>query len=93
MRGAYGKPIGTVARVAVGQILFSIRVKTAMTQVAIDALKRSGDKFPGNHRVAVSRKWGFTKYDIADYERLRAEGKIVPDGVNVQVKNIHVKLD
>jgi large subunit ribosomal protein L10e len=93
MRGAYGKPIGTVARVNVNQILVSIRAKPMHEKACIDALKRAGDKFPGNHRVVVSKKWGFTKYERAEYEKLRAEGKLIPDGSTVKVFNTHVKLD
>jgi len=29
----------------------------------------------------VSRKWGFTKWDTEDYQALRKEGRLQPDGV------------
>jgi len=37
-------------------------------------------------QIVVSKKWGFTKWPREDYERLRAEGILVPDGVGVQYK-------
>eukprot|EP00700_Malawimonas_jakobiformis_P002627 EC724595.1.p2 GENE.EC724595.1~~EC724595.1.p2 ORF type:complete len:218 (+),score=69.86 EC724595.1:32-655(+) len=93
MRGAYGKPTGTVARIKIGQVLMSIRAKEQHEKACLDALKRACDKFPGHHRIAVSRKWGFTPYDRAEYEKLRAAGKIVPDGDHVKVVSTHVKLE
>merc|ERR1712013_477300 len=38
MRGAYGKPQGTVARVNIGQPLMSIRCKDAHEATAVEAL-------------------------------------------------------
>jgi len=47
MRGAFGKPIGKVARVKIGSLLYSIRVKEANKAHAIEALRRAKMKFPG----------------------------------------------
>jgi large subunit ribosomal protein L10e len=41
MRGAWGKPYGTVARVNIGQIILSIRTKDANKAVALEALRRA----------------------------------------------------
>jgi hypothetical protein len=41
MRGAFGKPYGTVARVNIGQIILSIRTKDANKAVALEALRRA----------------------------------------------------
>lgn len=41
MRGAYGKPYGTVARVEIGQVLLSVRCKDANRAVVIEALRRA----------------------------------------------------
>lgn len=38
--------------------------------------------FYSHTQVVVSRKWGFTKWDTADYQALRKEGRLQPDGVN-----------
>jgi large subunit ribosomal protein L10e len=80
MRGAFGKPCGKVARVDIGQILMSIRTKDAFRAPAIECLRRAKYKFPGKQKVLVSRRWGFTQYTRAEYEALKAENKIVPDG-------------
>eukprot|EP01111_Echinosteliopsis_oligospora_P008998 TRINITY_DN2553_c0_g1_i1.p1 TRINITY_DN2553_c0_g1~~TRINITY_DN2553_c0_g1_i1.p1 ORF type:complete len:214 (-),score=55.68 TRINITY_DN2553_c0_g1_i1:27-668(-) len=80
MRGAFGKPNGTVARVKIGQILFSIRCKDATAPHAIEALRRSAFKFPGRQKIVVSKKWGFTPFPREDYEKLRKNGRIIPDG-------------
>ena len=41
MRGAWGKPYGTVARVNIGQIILSIRTKDANAAVVQEALRRA----------------------------------------------------
>merc|ERR1712146_292778 len=59
MRGAYGKPYSTVARVDIGQIMISIRCKQNVVPVAAEALRRAMYKFPGRQRVMKSKKFGF----------------------------------
>merc|ERR1711962_869305 len=93
MRGAYGKPQGTVARVHIGQPLISIRCKDQHTAVAIEALRRAKFKFPGRQKIFTSRKWGFTKWDRDVYLGMRQSGTLVPDGTNVQYHPCHGKLD
>ena len=51
MRGAFGKPQGTVARVNIGQPLISIRCKDNNEATAIEALRRAKFKFPGRQKV------------------------------------------
>lgn len=41
MRGAWGKPYGTVARVNIGQIILSIRCKDSNKAVVLEALRRA----------------------------------------------------
>lgn len=48
MRGAWGKPYGTVARVNIGQILMSIRCKDVNRPIVLEALRRARYKFPGS---------------------------------------------
>ncbi|XP_057310357.1 60S ribosomal protein L10-like [Hydractinia symbiolongicarpus] len=84
MRGAFGKPQGTVARVNIGQPLISIRCKDAHEATAIEALRRAKFKFPGRQKIFVSKKWGFTKWDREEYLERRRDGSIKPDGTNVQ---------
>lgn len=57
MRGAFGKPQGVCARVAIGQILLSIRCKDVHNPQSQEALRRAKFKFPGRQKIVVSRNW------------------------------------
>merc|ERR1719171_2738404 len=86
MRGAFGKPQGTVARVRIGQPLLSVRTHDKHKAAVIEALRRTKFKFPGRQKIYVSKKWGFTKWNRDEYETMRADGRLQYDGVNVQYK-------
>ncbi|KAF2070957.1 hypothetical protein CYY_007730 [Polysphondylium violaceum] len=92
MRGAFGKPMGTVARVDIGQIIFSIRCKDSVSNHVLEALRRSSYKFPGRQKIVVSKKWGFTSFDRETYQRLKSEGRLMNDGANVKVITEHGTL-
>ena len=77
MRGAWGKPYGTVARVNIGQIILSIRCKEANAPVIMEALRRARYKFPGRQKIIVSKKWGFTNVNKEQYQALKAEGRVL----------------
>ena len=51
MRGAFGKPQGTVARVDIGQVILSVRTKDSHKASAIEAFRRAKFKFPGRQKV------------------------------------------
>lgn len=51
MRGAFGKPQGTVARVDIGQVIMSIRTRDNHKASAIEALRRAKFKYPGRQKV------------------------------------------
>lgn len=51
MRGAFGKPQGTVARVHIGQVIMSVRTKAQNKEHVIEALRRAKFKFPGRQKV------------------------------------------
>ncbi len=51
MRGAFGKPQGTVARVDIGQIIMSVRTKDNHQAAAIEAFRRAKFKYPGRQKV------------------------------------------
>lgn len=84
MRGAFGKPQGLVARVNIGQVIFSVRTKDAYKANVIEALRRCKYKFPGQQKIVVSNKWGFTPLKREEYVKLRAEGRLKPDGCYVK---------
>ena len=51
MRGAFGKPQGTVARVNIGQTIMSIRSKENHQASCLEAFRRAKFKFPGRQKV------------------------------------------
>jgi len=53
MRGAFGKPQGTVARVHIGQIIMSVRAKDSHKEKVIEALRRAKFKYPGRQKVCI----------------------------------------
>ena len=77
MRGAWGKPYGTVARVNIGQIILSIRCKDSNAAVIQEALRRARYKFPGRQKIIVSRKWGFTNVNREDYLKLKEDKRVL----------------
>lgn len=77
MRGAWGKPYGTVARVNIGQIIMSIRCKESNSAVIIEALRRARYKFPGRQKIIVSKRWGFTNVSKGEYQKLKEEKKVL----------------
>lgn len=93
MRGAFGKPQGLAARVQIGQVLMSIRCRDQHAHVAAEALRRAKFKFPGRQKIVASRNWGFTAYSREDYVKFKAEGRIVPDGVNARLSGCRGPLD
>lgn len=92
MRGAWGKPQGTVARVNIGQVIMSIRTRDNNKAVVYEALRRCKYKFPGRQKIIISNKWGFTKLTREEYVVKRQEGKLLPDGCYVKYLNEHGPL-
>merc|ERR1740121_2387138 len=84
MRGAFGKAYGTAARVCIGQVLMSVRTKDEKVQIAAEALRRAKFKFAGRQKVHVSNYYGFTRFTKDDYQKWKAAGRLVPDGVDVK---------
>ena len=87
MRGAFGKPTGLVARVNIGQIIFSVRSKDANKAQVMEGLRRAGYKFPGRQNIAVSNKWGFTKFTREQYGTLKAQGRVIDKGIHIHPRN------
>lgn len=92
MRGAFGKPLGTVARVKIGQTLLSVRTKEQNKPHALEALRRAKYKFPGRQKLFTSSKWGFTQFSKDEYLELKEAGRIIPDGSYCKVLNNHGPL-
>jgi large subunit ribosomal protein L10e len=62
----------------------SIRCRDQHKPVIIEALRRARYKFPGRQKIIISKKWGFTSLDRADYEVLKANKQVINDGAYVQ---------
>merc|ERR1712127_966857 len=92
MRGAFGKSYGTVARVEIGQILASIRCREGVSKHALEALRRAKYKIAGRQKIYASRFWGLTKVLKEDWAAQRESGRILVDGVGIQIENGHGKL-
>jgi len=82
MRQAYGKPTGTVARVHIGQIIFSVRAKDVHEKQVLEALRRAKYKFPGRQNIIVSNAWGFTHFTRAEYEKYREQQRLIARGAH-----------
>ena len=54
MRHAWGKPMGTAARVKIGTVLMSVRTYDKHKNDVIEALRRTGFRFPGMFGVVHS---------------------------------------
>lgn len=57
MRQAYGKPLGLVARVDIGQPIMSVRAKEQHKKEVIESLRRAKFKYPGRQKVSVFIIW------------------------------------
>lgn len=55
MRGAFGKPIGTAARVKSGQVMIEVGVNEDGIEAAKDALKRGEAKLPIPCRIIIEK--------------------------------------
>jgi large subunit ribosomal protein L10e len=92
MRGSFGKPMEMAARIAIGQIILSVRSKDNNAQHVIESLRRAKFKFPGRQKIMRSNKWGFTKFDRVLYAQGRQEGWLQADGASVKYIAEHGKL-
>uniref|UniRef100_A0A3B5KVY8 Uncharacterized protein n=1 Tax=Xiphophorus couchianus TaxID=32473 RepID=A0A3B5KVY8_9TELE len=84
MRGAFGKPQGTVARVHIGQVIMSVRTKAQNKEHVVEALRRAKFKFPGRQKIHISKKYGFTKFNACDFDDMMAEKRLISDGCGVK---------
>ncbi|XP_025250104.1 60S ribosomal protein L10-like [Theropithecus gelada] len=91
--GAFGKPQGTVARVHIGQVIMFICTKLQNKEHMIEALCRAKFKFPGRQKIHISKKWGFTKFNVDECEDMVAEKQLIPDGCSVKYIPNHGPLD
>jgi large subunit ribosomal protein L10e len=86
MRHAFGKPCGTVARVRIGQIIYSVRSKFSKQAHVIEALRRSKYKFPGRQNIVISKKFGFCDMTHKQFKHAKKHGLYKHQGVHVELK-------
>eukprot|EP01084_Bolivina_argentea_P308905 534246_1 len=82
MRHAWGKPMGTAARVNIGAVLMSVRTKDQHKADCIEACRRTAFRFPGKQQALIGDTWGFTKFTRDQYEFLRDNNLLKLDGIN-----------
>jgi len=92
MRHAWGKPMGTCARVKIGSVLMSVRLKEANKADAVESLRRTAFRFPGKQKILIGDNWGFTRFKRAQYEWLRDNKLLIYDGINAKRANAKGKL-
>ena len=89
MRGAFGKPYGLVAQVKIGHILMSVRTKDSAKANCIEAFRRAQHKYPGQQKLVVSRRHGFTPFTREEFIIKRESGEIAPDGSYIKILPKH----
>ena len=82
---AFGKPQGEVARVHTGQLFMSICTNLQNKEHVTEALCRAKFKFPGRQKIRISKKWGFTKFHVDEFEKNTvAEKWLIPSDCEVK---------
>ena len=64
--------------------LIAAQTKEEKLSIAVEALRRSKHKFAGRQKVHVSSKFGFTKFSKYDFQKWKARGRLVPNGMDVK---------
>lgn len=77
--GALGKPQGPVARVHIGQVIVSIHTKLQNKEHVNESPHRAKFRLPVHQKIYISKKWGFTKFNVDEYEGMVAEKQLVPN--------------
>ncbi|XP_060042440.1 large ribosomal subunit protein uL16-like [Erinaceus europaeus] len=50
----------------------------------IETLRRANFKFPGRQKIPISKKWGFTTFNVDELEDMVAEKCLLPEGCGVK---------
>ena len=82
-----------MARVHIGRVAMSIHTKLQNTEHVIEALCRAKLKFPGCQMIHITKNWGFTKFNVNEFENMEAEKWLVPDGCGVEYNPNRGPLD
>ncbi|CAL5990695.1 Ribosomal_protein L10 [Hexamita inflata] len=80
MRHAFGKPAGSVARVAIHQPLISIRCRASAVAAVKEALRRAKYKIAGRQEIVQTDRLGFTNMTAEQFADLLQQNKVVMMG-------------
>lgn len=69
-----------MARVHIGQVIMSICTKLQNKENVIEDLCKAKFKFPGHQKIHSSKKRGFTKFNVNEFENMMAEKQFISDG-------------
>ena len=83
MCAAFGKTQGEVARVHTSQVIMSIHTSLQNKEHVTEALRRAKVQFPGRQKIHISKKWGFTKVHVDEFENM-SEKRLILDGCGVK---------
>ncbi|MXQ80248.1 hypothetical protein E5288_WYG006346 [Bos mutus] len=75
---------GTVATVHIGQVIMSIRTKLQNKEHVIKDLCKAKFKSSGHQKIHSSKKWGFTKFNVNEFENMMAAKQFISDGSGVK---------
>ena len=93
MRGAFGKSYGKASRVWIGDIIASVRVRTADVKIALEAMRRGKHKLPGRQKICISNKFGFSEYTKAEIEEMKVKNTLIVKGSHVKRERNHGPLE
>uniref|UniRef100_A0AC11EP57 Uncharacterized protein n=1 Tax=Ovis aries TaxID=9940 RepID=A0AC11EP57_SHEEP len=66
------------------RVIMSIHTKLQNKEHVIEVLRQAKFKFPGHQKIHISKKWGFTKFNVDEFENMVAEKRLIPDGCGVK---------
>ncbi|KAG8523245.1 60S ribosomal protein L10 [Galemys pyrenaicus] len=84
---------GRVTKVHIGQVIMSIHTTVQNKENVTEALHRAKFKFPGHHKIPISQKWDFTKFNTDEFEDMVAEKQHIPDGFRSKSDTNHGPLN
>jgi large subunit ribosomal protein L10e len=89
MRHAWGKPAGLVARVDIGDPMYSVRTKNEHESKVREAMRRAKYKFPGVQHIVTSNLHGFTRMTQEKFIQYKENGTLDDKGNHAKLKRAH----
>ena len=73
-----------MARVHIGQVIMSICTKLQNKEHVIKDLCKAKFKSAGHQKIHSSKKWGFTKFNVDEFENMVADKQLISEGYGVR---------